>query len=322
MKLTLLISISVLVSFCGCWNSELSRAESAGPSNHPLQALKQSLRAAKASGTHLLVHGASPKCRNCDILRDLLEGSPDIFKPHFTLLQVDSTLLLADEDSKSLFGSFGGTPWIVILDQDGNKIADSIGPDGHNIGLPSTSEAVEHFLGMIDSTAPPAPGRSERIRELFKKHLVAPFQSQELSKQELTIRAENANACAIVAMAVTKYYQRNGAWPTSWDVLTDDISDCLTAVHEARSKIFDRSSKHDGLPDSINKQSIIGRSPDVSHFTPQKLRKMVVIDFDFDLNNVSDLGWHSFEGIKPTEPAFNVYRVELQQLMQCILDAR
>lgn len=46
----------------------------------------------------------------------------------------------------------GGTPWMVILDADGNELASSDGPEG-NCGYPLQPHEVDHFLQMLRSTS-------------------------------------------------------------------------------------------------------------------------------------------------------------------------
>ena len=41
-----------------------------------------------------------------------------------------------------------GIPWFVVLDANGEAIADADGPKG-NIGYPATPEEIAHFVGVL-----------------------------------------------------------------------------------------------------------------------------------------------------------------------------
>ena len=73
----------------------------------------------------------------------------------------------------------GGIPWFVLLDAQGNLLADSNGPKG-NVGFPYQPDEVEHFVGMLQKSAKRlAP---EEIAAL-KRSLDAVRESDEAKKK-------------------------------------------------------------------------------------------------------------------------------------------
>ncbi len=68
-------------------------------------------------------------------------------------------------------GAKAGLPFIVILDANGNKLADSNRlPGGNNIGCPASTAEISEFGKMLQETAPAiTPDERDKIAARFKE---------------------------------------------------------------------------------------------------------------------------------------------------------
>jgi hypothetical protein len=81
---------------------------------------------------------------------------------HYAFVKLDvSRDAGADAVRRRLQGSAeGGVPWYAILDTESKVLATSnmaeekTGQESTNIGFPSSTEGIEHFLKMMRETAP------------------------------------------------------------------------------------------------------------------------------------------------------------------------
>ena len=108
------------------------------------------------------------------------------------------------------------------------------------------------------------------------------------------------DAAAVTAIALKIYYQRDGEWPKSWSELAPYLDEALSA-QQSRNK---------------NGANAI---PNVSQgLTIEQLPKLVDINFEASLLELSQQKWHEFTGIRPHKPSYNLYRQEFQELIETI----
>ena len=122
------------------------------------------------------------------------------------------------------------------------------------------------------------------------------------------------DAAAIVATAIDRFFARTQTWPHSWDELDDDIASVIAQINNGTPPLTTPNTS--GVRDAGEEsQSIFSRSPDLGAMTAQDLRKLVQIDFDADPKVLANMNWVDFNGIIPSKPAYNFYRVEFSKLI-------
>ncbi len=166
------------------------------------------------------------------------------------------------------------------------------------------------------------------------------------------------DAAAIVANAVERFYSRTQEWPKNWLVLDKDLKDVLDEIKARRLALsvdhgtaagppsddpfaaIDASSdlavdstnpfgsesaqSLDPVGDSsdpfANEESlaVITRAPDVSGITAESIRFLVDIDFESKPGVLAEMSWFEFTGIIPHKPAYNIYRVDFQHLINTL----
>lgn len=282
--------------------------------------LNDALETSKETGQHVLVHLSSPGCAPCRLLERMFHDNEDLFATDFIVLGIDQAKMPNGETVMEMVGSTGSTPWISILDSNGKVIADSIGPNG-NIGYPVRKAEVEHFTWMMKrSMREPDDSTIERISALFPQ-LPDATTTPSSDGDETALMERNGDAVAIAVMAVQAHYQRVGKWPAGWNELDRDLGGVFDEIRDARGVARDHSDPFARGTDfaSEESQSILSRLPELSGFGPADVRNHVEIDFSFDPESIDkEVNWVDFQGIRPHEPAFNVYRVEITKLISSL----
>ena len=73
-----------------------------------------------------------------------------ILAKDFVPVKIDIDRMLGAEPIEEKYvNSYGGVPWIAILDSDGELLADSFNEEGRNIGSPWADWEVEYFGVMM-----------------------------------------------------------------------------------------------------------------------------------------------------------------------------
>jgi hypothetical protein len=115
--------------------------------------LDDALAAAKADGRRVLVDQTSAYCGWCVRLGEYLEANQDVLSKDYVTVTLDRRLPGGQEILDRLRPKKEySTPWMVILDADGNPLADSDGPEG-NVGYPNDPAGLGHWGKMIRTTA-------------------------------------------------------------------------------------------------------------------------------------------------------------------------
>ena len=141
---------------------------------------------AKAKKKNIFLHYTASWCGWCKRLEKVMDTEPfkKGFADNFVIISLD---VMENGDKKSLEnpggaellkehgGDKGGIPFIVILNEKGEKIADSnVMPDKSNIGCPATDEEIAAFDKILAKTAQKMSSDfraklGDHFRELNKK---------------------------------------------------------------------------------------------------------------------------------------------------------
>jgi thiol:disulfide interchange protein len=107
---------------------------------------------AKAEDKRLFLHFGAPWCHCCKQL-DAWLGTPDVaalLTKDFIELKIDVDRTIGGNDLLKRYRSEdSGIPWFVLLDAQGNALAES-GEGKKNIGFPSKPDEIEVFASMLD----------------------------------------------------------------------------------------------------------------------------------------------------------------------------
>lgn len=76
----------------------------------------------------------------------------------------------AEELNKKWGGEDQGIPFWVIMDKDGNILADSQMEPGNNVGCPAKAEEVAHFIKMLKKTSSISEEEIGKVEERFRKN--------------------------------------------------------------------------------------------------------------------------------------------------------
>jgi hypothetical protein len=132
------------------------------PTRDAEKMLAEALRKAKIEGKHVFFISSASWCGPCRMLSRFLAARKDVFAKHYVFVKLDiSRDSHAETVRKRIQGeNTGGVPWYAILDGDGKMLGSSSVPDGkgraktRNIGFLSEAADVEHFVTLIERTAP------------------------------------------------------------------------------------------------------------------------------------------------------------------------
>ena len=94
-------------------------------------------------------------CQPCRLLARFLDDHKAVFEPNYVIVEIDRTrFALGEEVMKRLrHGPDQSVPWCAILDDKEHIMANWDSKDG-NIGFPTESKFIEHFLKALEATAP------------------------------------------------------------------------------------------------------------------------------------------------------------------------
>jgi RNA polymerase sigma factor (sigma-70 family) len=145
------------------------------PTRDAQKMLADALRKAKAEDKHVFFISSASWCGPCRLLSRFLAARKKELERHYVFVKLDiSRDKRAEAVRKRYQGDKDGSvPWYAILDADGKMLGNSSVPDSkrrgnntRNIGFPSDAADVEHFVKMIEQTAPRMA--KEEIGELRK----------------------------------------------------------------------------------------------------------------------------------------------------------
>ena len=123
------------------------------------ETLKAGLARAKAESKRVFLHFGAPWCPWCRKLDAYLwrDEIARVLGAAYVDVKIDVDRMAGGKELDQRYrpkGDRGGIPFFVILDADGNRLADSFtGPDG-NIGYPAEPQEVAHFVNVLRQTAP------------------------------------------------------------------------------------------------------------------------------------------------------------------------
>ena len=67
-------------------------------------------------------------------------------------------------------GADQGIPFWVIMDKDGNILADSQKKPGDNVGCPATAEEVSHFINVLKKTSSINDKQVAAVEKRFRRN--------------------------------------------------------------------------------------------------------------------------------------------------------
>lgn len=76
----------------------------------------------------------------------------------------------AEELNKKWGGENQGIPFWVIIDKDGNILADSQSEPGQNVGCPAKEEEVAYFIKVLKMTSSISDEEIAKVQERFRKN--------------------------------------------------------------------------------------------------------------------------------------------------------
>lgn len=111
--------------------------------------LTEAIAKAKQEGKRVLVQVSGARCGWCFVLSRYLDDHHELFDKEFTYVKLDDRWAHGAEVIQRVRPKQeGGIPWMVILDENGEPLITSDGPDG-NIGYPGEPEGAVHFEKML-----------------------------------------------------------------------------------------------------------------------------------------------------------------------------
>lgn len=149
------------------------------PTRDAQKMLDDALAKAKAEDKRVFFIFSASWCGPCRMLARFLAPHKAELEKHFVFVKLD---ISRDEHADEIRQQYkesasGGVPWYCILDGEAKVIATSNLPEVNpqygtsNMGFPTLPPEVDHFIGMLKSTAPrlPAEKLAEYKAELLKK---------------------------------------------------------------------------------------------------------------------------------------------------------
>ena len=110
-------------------------------------------------------------CMNDETLKPFFDKNYVI--THLTIFESDNKKELENAGVRDLYKKYGGSenqgiPYWIILDTNGNLLADSKLKSGDNSGCPAKKEEVDHFLDVLKSTSSLTEAQLEVIGKKFR----------------------------------------------------------------------------------------------------------------------------------------------------------
>jgi hypothetical protein len=132
------------------------------------------------------------------------------------------------------------------------------------------------------------------------------------------------NAASITAMAVIRFFEKHGRWPSNWNDLEEDITTVLTELNTVHQKFsanpdpFAKANAADPYWGEEASQAISTRAPDLIRISLSSLPTLVDVNFAADPSELALQKWYEFKGIIPKKPSYNLYRVEFTKLISLL----
>jgi thiol-disulfide isomerase/thioredoxin len=114
--------------------------------------LEAAIEKAEAEDKSILVQMSGPNCGPCIMLSRYLASQADLLSRDYVVLKLDNRMPHAEELATQLAGSVETIPWMAVLAKSGERLVNSLGPEG-NIGFPRSETARMHFRSMLETTA-------------------------------------------------------------------------------------------------------------------------------------------------------------------------
>ncbi len=129
--------------------------------------LADALAKAKTEDKNVFVHVGNSWSDHCILLEEFLTSNQDLLTQDFVVIRIDTDKMKFGVDVANRLKDDLDVfePWMVILDQDGQALVNSVAPEG-NIGVPLDPWKVDHFMKMVDLTARHSPPETRtKLRE-------------------------------------------------------------------------------------------------------------------------------------------------------------
>jgi hypothetical protein len=111
--------------------------------------MADALAQAKREGKRVFVQVSGPRCGWCYVLSRYLDAHQELIDKEFVYVKLDHRLKNGEAIIKRVRPKQeGGIPWMVFLDEAGEPLITSDGPDG-NIGYPGEPESRVQFEKML-----------------------------------------------------------------------------------------------------------------------------------------------------------------------------
>jgi hypothetical protein len=135
------------------------------PTRDAEKMLAEALRKAKAENRRVFFIASASWCGPCRMLSRVLSSRKDVLQKQYVFVKLD---ISRDKNAEAVRKRYQGNehfgvPWYAILDAEGKMLISSSVPEEkrrgkpRNIGHPSSPADVEHFVKMIEQTAPGMP---------------------------------------------------------------------------------------------------------------------------------------------------------------------
>jgi thiol:disulfide interchange protein len=160
-----LILILLPISACGAADAPVDHAaltpepRAGTPNGEQLKAsevLAAALAEAGDADKLVFLHSGAQWCGWCRRLETWMTRPEivEILAKDFVPVKIDMDRMLGAKAINDRYvDGYGGIPWIVILDPDGELVADSFNEEGRNIGSPYYDWEIEYFGVMMRQVA-------------------------------------------------------------------------------------------------------------------------------------------------------------------------
>jgi RNA polymerase sigma factor (sigma-70 family) len=117
--------------------------------------LAEARRKAEREGKRVFLCETGAYCHPCRLLARFLDDHKAVFDPNYVIVEIDRTRFAHGEEvmKRLRHGPDQSVPWCAILDDKEHILANWDSKDG-NIGFPTESKFIEHFLKALEATAP------------------------------------------------------------------------------------------------------------------------------------------------------------------------